>query len=128
MAPTLLNSVEEIRMQMTCAVIVLTASLSACAQSIPAPSNKLALAEGGARRAAELGAYAVPDAALHLKMANDQITSAKIDIAFGDNQEADRVLSRATADVELALQLAKEATARRVADDAQTKLRMGKRD
>ncbi len=113
-------------MKMTFAMIALTTGLAACGGSMPAPSNKLAIAEGGSRSAAEVGARGVPDAALHLKMADDQIAEAKEDIKNGDNEQADRVLGRASADAELALQLTKEAIARRVANEAQAKVQPGK--
>lgn len=84
---------------------------SACA-SFPAPSERLAQAESGARAAHELGASSEPTAALYLKMANDQLSEARKLMAAGENERADAVLSRAMADAELSLQLAKEAKAR----------------
>ncbi len=86
-------------------------SLAACA-SFPAPSERLAQAESGARAAHELGAANEPTAALYLKMANDQLSEARKLMAAGENERADSVLQRAMADAELSLQLAKEAKAR----------------
>ena len=82
-------------MKMSFAMIALTTALAACGGSIPAPSNKLAAAEGGSRSASEVGANGVPDAALHLKMANDQIAQAKASWgAFGSKRHA--AVARAT--------------------------------
>jgi hypothetical protein len=86
-------------------------SLAACA-TFPAPAERLAQAEAGARAAAEMGAPQEPTAALHLKMATDQLTEAKQLMANGENEKADAVLQRAQADAELALQLTKEAKAK----------------
>ena len=89
-------------------------SLAACA-SFPAPSERLAQAESGARAAHELGAGSEPTAALYLKMANDQLSEARKLMAAGENERADAVLQRAMADAELSLQLAKEAKAKSAA-------------
>ena len=88
-----------------------TLSLAACA-SFPLPTEHLAQAESGARAANELGAGKEPSAALHLKMANDQLAAAKQLIAQGENQRADALLLRAQADAELSLQLTREAQAK----------------
>jgi hypothetical protein len=86
----------------------LLASLAACA-SFPPPSERLVQAESGVRAAQETGAANEPAAALHLKMANDQIAEARKLIADGQNERADAVLLRAQSDAELSLQLTKEA-------------------
>ena len=92
-------------------VSILALALGACA-SFPVPSEHLAQAESGSRAAQEVGAGNEPSAALHLKMANDQIAEAKKLMANGDNERADAVLLRARSDAELSLQLAKEARAK----------------
>ena len=89
-------------------------SFAACA-SFPAPSERLAQAESGARAAQELGAANEPTASLYLKMANDQLGEARKLMAAGENERADAVLQRAMADAELSLQLAKEAKAKNAA-------------
>lgn len=86
-------------------------AVSACA-SFPAPSERLAQAESGARAAREIGAANVPPAALHLKMAEDQVKEAKALMADGNNERASAVLLRAESDALLSLQLARESKAR----------------
>jgi hypothetical protein len=78
----------------------------------PVPAERLASAEATTRGAAEVGGDNVPQAALHLKMARDQIAQAKALIQDGDGNRAALVLSRAEADAELALALARENAAR----------------
>jgi hypothetical protein len=80
--------------------------------STPMPAEHLASAEAGIRGATEVGAEAVPQASLHLKMARDQVAQAKGLTQSGDNDRATLVLERAETDAELALALAKESTAR----------------
>jgi hypothetical protein len=93
--------------------------LLACGSSIPPPNDKLASAEAAARSARELGADREPKAALHLKLAQEQIDQGKKLMTDGDNKRADLVLQRAGADAELAVMLAKENTAKGEAEKAQ---------
>ena len=86
-------------------------SLLGCA-SAPVPAERLASAEASIRGATEIGAEGVPQAALHLKLARDQVAQAKGLAQSGDNDRAVGVLSRAEADAELALALARESAAR----------------
>jgi hypothetical protein len=80
--------------------------------SAPVPAERLASAEAGTRAAIEVGAEKVPEAALHLKMARDQIEVAKGLVQTGDRDRASLVFVRAEADAELALALAREDAAR----------------
>lgn len=86
------------------------------AASGPVPADKLAQSQAAVRSAQELGAERVPPAALHLKVANEQLNLARKLIADGDNKRAEYVLLRAEADAEVALNLAREQAAR---EDAQ---------
>ena len=97
--------------------------LVACGSSLPPPSDKLASAEAAARSARELGAEREPKAALHLRLATEQIDQAKKLMADGDNKRADLVLQRASSDAELAVMLAKENTARGEAEKAQERVK-----
>jgi hypothetical protein len=106
----------------TCAC-TLAVVLAACGSSIPPPSDKLASAEAAARSARELGADRDPKAALHLKLAQEQIDQAKALMKENDNKRADLVLQRAGADAELSVMLAKENNAKGEAEKAQEKLR-----
>jgi hypothetical protein len=78
----------------------------------PVPAERLASAEAATRGAAEVGGENVPQAALHLKMARDQIAQAKGFIELGDQDRAALVLARAEVDAELALSLVCESAAR----------------
>ena len=85
-------------------------ALLGCA-STPAPTERMATAEASIRGAQEVGATGSPQAALHLRLAQEQLAKAKGLIASGDNEAADRMLLRARADGELALALARANTA-----------------
>jgi Flp pilus assembly protein TadD len=69
-----------------------------------------------------VNAPSVPQAALHLKMAKDQLTTAESLLADGENDEAYLVLERARADAELSMALAKEAGMRAQAAEAIQKI------
>jgi hypothetical protein len=79
-----------------------------CGASFPEPTQKLADAESAHRSAKELGADKKTEAQLNLKLAEDGIASAKVQIKAGENRRADFLLLRAKADAELALALARE--------------------
>jgi hypothetical protein len=98
-------------------------AVTACGSSLPPPSDRLASAEAASRSARELGAEKTPTAALHLKLAQEQIDSAKRLMTEGDNRRADLVLQRAGADAELSVMLAKETNAKGEAEKAQEKLK-----
>jgi hypothetical protein len=83
-------------------------ALARCAAT-PVFSEKMALTEAPIRAAAELGASRVPQAALELKLAEDEMELAKQFLKDGNKQRADWLLLRAQADAELAVALAREA-------------------
>jgi hypothetical protein len=101
----------------------LAAMAAACGSSLPPPSDRLATAEAAARSARELGAEREPKAALHLKLAQEQIEQAKGLMKEGDNKRADFVLQRAGADAELSVMLAKERNAKAEVEKAQEKVK-----
>lgn len=96
---------------------VLLAATAACG-GFPPPVERLISAEGAARSARELGAEKEPKAALHLKLATEQIEAAKAQMKDDENKKASATLAKASADAELALQLAKEAKERAEAERA----------
>jgi len=100
--------------------------LIACGSSFPPPADRMASAEAASRSARELGAEREPKAALHLRLAQEQIDQAKKLMTDGDNKRADLVLQRASSDAELAVMLAKESTARGEADKAQERVKNAK--
>ena len=97
-------------------------SLAGCGSSLPPPSDRLATAEAASRSARELGADREPKAALHLKLAQEQIDQAKKLMSDGDNRRADLVLQRASSDAELSVMLAKENNASGEAQKAKEKV------
>jgi hypothetical protein len=82
------------------------------------PTDRLIASEAAARSAREVGAANAPQAALHLKLAQEEIAQAKGLMNDGNNKRADYVLIRAKADAELSLALAKEAVAQSAAKKA----------
>lgn len=91
--------------------------------SYPAPTGRLADSQASVRAAQEVGAQNNPQAALHLKLAQEQVDQAKALISDGENQRAEFVLLRAESDAELAVALAREATARNEAQQALDELK-----
>jgi len=59
----------------------------------------------GIRAAEEAGAAKVPQAALHLQLAKEELESAKQLAVKGEKEQADSMLTRAEADAELAIAL-----------------------
>jgi hypothetical protein len=103
--------------------LAVTMVVAGCGGSVPAPSERLAQAESASRGARELGAESEPTAALHLKMASDQIKQAKDLMERGDNTRAEALLVRAQADGELAVQIAKAKRTRSEADEILAKVK-----
>jgi hypothetical protein len=95
-------------------VLAILPLLAACA-SAPLPADRVASAESAVRAAKEVGSDQVPKAQLMVKLAEDQIQRAKKLADEGDTEEATSLLTRATADAELALALAREEQARAAA-------------
>jgi hypothetical protein len=75
------------------------------------PPAKVADTQSSISAAAAVGADQNPQAALHLKMARDQLKQAQLLLEDGKDDEARLVLERATADAEVALMLTREAQA-----------------
>jgi len=86
---------------------ITTLGLVACGGA-PAPHEREASSQAAIRTATEMDAQQVPQAALHLKLAQEQFDKGKALMADGDNSRASYVLMRAQADAELALALARE--------------------
>jgi len=90
---------------------------------VPKPEVRLASSEGAIRGAEEAGAQSVPQATLHLKLAQEQRERALELIKKDDNHRADMMLARAEADAELALALSREAVAKEEAQKAADEVR-----
>ncbi len=96
--------------------VVVSAALGvACAASPRLPPAAITNVESEIRAAEVLGAEEHPEAALHLKLAKDQLEESKQLAAERQGEKARLTLSRARADAELALALAREAEAEREA-------------
>jgi len=83
-------------------------AMLACAGH-PQPTERLATAQAAVRAAKEVGAKDVPQAQLHTQLAEEQVQQALKLIEDGDNERAEMILRRATADAEMAVSLAREA-------------------
>ena len=84
----------------------------------PPPHDALSAAQAEVKGAEVAGANENPKAALHLKLAKDQIQKAQQQMNDSDNEEAERTLIRAQADADLALALSKEAKSQNDAAEA----------
>ena len=74
----------------------------------PAPTEQIASALAAVRGAEEAGANDVPKAALHMKLAEEQIERAQALAAEEENERASSLALRASEDAELAIALARE--------------------
>jgi hypothetical protein len=90
--------------------------------SAPQPTERLVTAQAAVRAAKEVGAKDVPQAQLHAQLAEEQVTKAQKMIEDGDNERAEMVLRRATADAELAVALARENESQKQAEAAEAAL------
>ena len=82
-------------------------TLAGCAAAVP--QERLQSSAAAIRAAEEVGAQRVPQAALHLQLAKEQDVQAHKMIKDGDREEAALVLTRAEADANLAVALARNA-------------------
>jgi len=92
------------------------------------PQEQLTAAKASVSGAEVAGAASEPQAALHLKLAQEQVAKAEALIADDENEEAARIIDRAQVDAELALALAKEAKARAEATDTKEQLERLKKE
>lgn len=86
--------------------VILAAAIAGCA-SAPIPADKYANAKSSIKTSEELGAESDPQAALHLKLAKEQLAQAKDCMKKGDNENAKMVLERAEADGDAAFNIAR---------------------
>jgi hypothetical protein len=100
----------------------ITAGMFVAGASTPKPEAQMASSEGAIRGATEAGADNVPQAQLHLKLAEEQRQAALAMIKDGDNGRARYVLARSEADAELAIALARQAAAEKDAAEANAKV------
>jgi hypothetical protein len=92
-------------------ILAFGAVLAACSSSHPLPANYVPT-QAAISAADAVGAKNQPRAALHLKMARDQVAQAQALSARGKDHEAALMLDRARTDAEMALMLTRETEAR----------------
>jgi hypothetical protein len=108
-------------------VLAVAASVAACGSTVLS-EPKLTSAKTAVSAAEAVGAVDEPQAALHLKMAQDAIAEAEKHIAEGRDEQAIPLLERALADAQLAREMTAEADGRRSADAAVARLETLQRD
>lgn len=84
--------------------------------SHPAPTEQIASSLASVRGAEEAGALNVPEAALHVKLAQEQIEQAKALTQNDENKRAEDLALRAYNDAELAIAIAREDAAKKKLD------------
>jgi hypothetical protein len=107
------------------AVMVASAGLvTACASAFPPPNNEWAAAQKDVGRAETGGAPSVPDARLHLQLAQEDLQKAKalIGTDSDNNRRALSLTELARAEAQLALSLGQQAEADGRARQAQAEL------
>jgi pyridoxal biosynthesis lyase PdxS len=81
--------------------------------SHPAPTEQVASSLAAVRGAEEVGARNVPEAALHVKLAEEQIETSKKLMGDGENARAEDLAVRAYQDAELAIAIAREVNSKK---------------
>ena len=99
-----------VRLIGTVLVATFATLLGACGGSALPPA-RIADTQSAISAAAAVGADNNPQAALHLKMARDQLKQAQALVNDGKDDEARLVLERANADAEVALMITRETVA-----------------
>lgn len=104
---------------MTLAVAIVATALAAGCASVPLRTET---STSGIRAAEEVGAREVPQAALHLQLAKEELNKAKTLAANGKDEMAASMLLRAEADAELAVLLSREDAEKAEAQAAVTRV------
>jgi hypothetical protein len=102
--------------------------LVGCGASYPVPHDQMAAATTDVGRAQESGAANVPEAKLHLQLAQEDLAKAK-ELMEQDNRRAASLIERAKAEAQYAIALAREASAKadaQTASDQLARLKGGK--
>jgi hypothetical protein len=107
------------------AAILATAAAAAGCAVAPLHTEKTT---AGIRAAEEVGAAKVPQAALHLQLAKEQMRHAKALAKDGQEQQADSMLSRARVDAELAVALSRVKDEKNQAERALARVRQLQRE
>jgi pyridoxal biosynthesis lyase PdxS len=105
-----------------CAAL-LTGVLAGCATTATIPAERVGESTAAIRAAEEAGAATDPTAAVHLRLAREQVARAERLAEDKQHQLAALMFERATADAELAQALAQATTAEKGAHDTRTRAR-----
>ena len=99
-------------------LLIATLIATGCGASRPPPTDHLATAIAAVHGAQVAGAPQVPQAALQLKLAEEQVAQARRLMSNGQNERADYMTLRAFNDAQLAVALVREQEAKARAQDA----------
>jgi hypothetical protein len=106
-------------------IALLVAVTAACGSSFPPPNDEYSAAQADVGRAESGGAPSVPDAKLHLQLAQEDLQKAK-SLIDQDNRRATDLIAVARVEAQLALSLAKQQQAEEQARRAQADLAKAK--
>lgn len=109
-------------MRTLAAALVVGLAVAAGCSSFPKPEARAASSAGAIRGAEEAGASSVPQAALHLKLAQEERDKGMALMRSGEYERAHYMLMRSEADAELANAISREMQARSDADQAKQRL------
>ena len=107
-------------------IALLAAMTAACGSSFPPPNDEYSAAQADVGRAESGGAPGVPDAKLHLQLAQEDLQKSKGFIDSGDNKRAADLIAVARVEAQLALSMAKQQQAEDQARKAQSDLARAK--
>ena len=99
-------------------ILALVLAFAGCA-SIPPPTESLAASMASVQTAEQLGAEQVPQAALSLKLAQDEVDRTRALMADEKNRRAGLMARRAVSDADLAIALVHEHEAQMEAQRAE---------
>lgn len=106
-------------------IALLAIGVAACGATLPPPNTEWAEANNDVGKAEAGGAPDVPDAKLHLQLAQEDLQKSK-DLINQDNRRAASLVAVARAEAQLALSLAKAQKAQSAARKAQEDLQKTK--
>jgi hypothetical protein len=102
-------------------IALLAAMTAACGSSFPPPNDEYSAAQADVGRAEAGGAPGVPDAKLHLQLAQEDLAKSKT-LIDQDNKRAADLIAVARVEAQLALSLAKQQLAEEAVRKAQADL------
>jgi hypothetical protein len=106
-------------------IALLAVVTAACGGSFPPPNDEYSAAQADVGRAEAGGAPTVPDAKLHLQLAQEDLQKSKA-LIDNDNKRAADLIAVARVEAQLALSLAKQQQAEDTARAAQSDLAKAK--